>query len=323
MDELTDMDCFDVLENLLTDPLVEENKKEEKSLGKCSFPSARNDNQSEEASKEATPTLIQITPSGSTSGGRTRTPFPKKLHKMVTESNLDSVISWLPHGRGFMVYDVDEFAAEILPKYFNHSKFASFQRQLNCYGFRRFSQGRDAGAYYHEFFLRGRPNLCSRISRLKQKLDPLPTSSEVDFYALPFIDIQGKETISNPQLPLNISTSFPNLPKQKSRTFCKMEGSDKTTKNNGAPLPTTSSKDFARAVKTVKRSAVSIDGNAIKVVSKCFSSKENSGKSLHPPLDNGKKMPINKWPSILPMTNHPLDQVDFFIPLDMLMNSCK
>ncbi|OEU20893.1 hypothetical protein FRACYDRAFT_155230, partial [Fragilariopsis cylindrus CCMP1102] len=76
-----------------------------------------------------------------------------------------STVSWLSHGRAFLVRRPTEFTSKIMPRYFRQTKLTSFQRQLNLYGFRRLTQGADSGAYYHELFLKGRPQLCLRMQR--------------------------------------------------------------------------------------------------------------------------------------------------------------
>lgn len=57
------------------------------------------------------------------------------------------------------------------------------------YGFRRLTQGADAGAYYHELFLRGRPQLCMRMQRQKVKgtghKQPADAKTEPNFYNMP------------------------------------------------------------------------------------------------------------------------------------------
>ena len=99
-------------------------------------------------------------------------PFPFKLHNMlenIQQDGLAHIVSWQPHGRCFLVRDQTAFVSEVMPRYFNMSKFPSFQRQLNLYGFRRLTFGQDKGAYYHECFLRGKAFLCKRIHRHKVK----------------------------------------------------------------------------------------------------------------------------------------------------------
>lgn len=106
------------------------------------------------------------------SRGGVNTPFPVRLHEMllqVQHEGLEFIVSWQPHGRCFMVHDPKSFVEVVLSKYFKQSKVASFQRQLNLYGFQRLTKGNDKGGYYNEYFLRGRVDLCSHIHRVKVK----------------------------------------------------------------------------------------------------------------------------------------------------------
>lgn len=64
-------------------------------------------------------------------------PFPMKVHRMLDQSMVDgneSIVSWLPHGRAFKIHKPKAFADIIMPRFFNQSKYTSFQRQLNLYG---------------------------------------------------------------------------------------------------------------------------------------------------------------------------------------------
>mmetsp|Transcript_21306 Transcript_21306/g.32601 ORF Transcript_21306/g.32601 Transcript_21306/m.32601 type:complete len:591 (+) Transcript_21306:111-1883(+) len=60
--------------------------------------------------------------------------FLYQLTKMLTDDNSE-VIEW-SQGR-IKVHDPERLANEVLHKYFRHSKYASFQRQLNYFGFRK------------------------------------------------------------------------------------------------------------------------------------------------------------------------------------------
>jgi len=97
--------------------------------------------------------------------------FPTQLHDMLSQAEVEgysNTCSWLPHGRAFTIHDRQRFAEKVMPLYFRGTRFASFHRQLNLYGFIRIMRrNEDHGAFYHELFLRGRPDLCARILRVK------------------------------------------------------------------------------------------------------------------------------------------------------------
>ncbi|KAL7466268.1 hypothetical protein ACHAXS_006561 [Conticribra weissflogii] len=69
--------------------------------------------------------------------------------KFAAMESLEDVVSWMPHGRAFKIHDPKVFASTIMPKFFNQSKYTSFQRQLNLYGENTAVSG-------------GRKNLCFR-----------------------------------------------------------------------------------------------------------------------------------------------------------------
>lgn len=163
-------------------------------------------------------------------GGVTQ-PFPEKLYEMLSqESSPDGdpscIVSWLPHGRAFIVRKPKMFTTLIMHKYFRQTKLTSFQRQLNLYGFRRITQGADAGAYYHELFLRGRPQLCMRMVRQKVKgtghKQPTDVGSEPNFYAMPSLQelsqpppsTDQKDPIARPTgtFPTTTSSEQPTVP---------------------------------------------------------------------------------------------------------------
>lgn len=126
--------------------------------------------------------------------GGVTTPFPLKLHEMLIATaaeGMGDIVSWQPHGRCFLVHKPKEFV-DLLPRFFKLSKLASFQRQLNLYGFQRLTRGRDRGGYYHELFLHNRTFLAHSIQRIKVKGTGVRARSnpdqEPDFWAMPWVN---------------------------------------------------------------------------------------------------------------------------------------
>jgi hypothetical protein len=97
--------------------------------------------------------------------------FPIKLHRMlqdVEREGLNYIVSWHPDGRSFRVQFHDQFVARVLPGYFSQTKYRSFQRQLNHYGFERITKGPLEGSYHHPYFVRDNPALCEGMRREKK-----------------------------------------------------------------------------------------------------------------------------------------------------------
>jgi len=117
--------------------------------------------------------------------------FPSKLHEILSNADFEHIISWMPHGRSWKIHCRKEFLEKVAPQYFKHGKFESFTRQANRWGFRRITHGVDKSAYYHEYFLRGLPNLCKTIKR-PVPIRMLSSSSEPDFYS---------DSFTNPPIP--------------------------------------------------------------------------------------------------------------------------
>ena len=77
--------------------------------------------------------------------------FLSKLYDILNNITYKEIIYWNKEGKGIIIANVNEFSTMILPKYYNHSNFSSFVRQLNLYGFHK-SQGiiKEGEGYEHD-----------------------------------------------------------------------------------------------------------------------------------------------------------------------------
>eukprot|EP00547_Thalassionema_nitzschioides_P008580 CAMPEP_0194225738 /NCGR_PEP_ID=MMETSP0156-20130528/40233_1 /TAXON_ID=33649 /ORGANISM="Thalassionema nitzschioides, Strain L26-B" /LENGTH=343 /DNA_ID=CAMNT_0038957805 /DNA_START=18 /DNA_END=1046 /DNA_ORIENTATION=- len=101
--------------------------------------------------------------------------FPTRLHGLLTQARkfgVDDIISWNEEGTMFIINNEHQFVSKILSSIFKQSKFSSFRRQLNAYGFERvpFPNNLDksngsAIIYSHADFKRDDPSACKRITR--------------------------------------------------------------------------------------------------------------------------------------------------------------
>jgi hypothetical protein len=174
--------------------------------------------------------------------GGVRESFPIKLFKMLEhidlhEPELANIVSWQPDGRSFLIHGgAKKMEQHILPRFFKGQKqYASFRRQLNLWGIRRVDQkGADKGAYYHEIFIRGKPNLCRDMSLLmartqgssssrnrprydstwgnveevKPRINTHPALAIAGNYVVPGADEQVRETSNSASSSLGFSRSL-------------------------------------------------------------------------------------------------------------------
>lgn len=58
--------------------------------------------------------------------------FPQRLMELLSDERNSDCISWLPHGKAFIIKNRKLFAEKIMPKFFpRKSKYSSFTRKLN------------------------------------------------------------------------------------------------------------------------------------------------------------------------------------------------
>ena len=91
--------------------------------------------------------------------------FGLKMREILAEGGEErrAIIAWDASGDSFSLFDEDALVAEVLPHYFNGTKFTSFRRQLCQYEFRDLpadgSSTQFARRFAHDFFKRDQPEL--------------------------------------------------------------------------------------------------------------------------------------------------------------------
>jgi len=111
-----------------------------------------------------------------------------RIHEMLENAEKERqthIVSWQPHGRAFRIHNEPLFVSQIMPRYFQ-AKLGSFRRWLRAWGFVRMTEGKDRGAWYHRFFVRGVTSLCKDMTRQQMAhamLNWPPAGQVPNFYA--------------------------------------------------------------------------------------------------------------------------------------------
>jgi len=103
--------------------------------------------------------------------GGVAVPFPWRLHDVLEyshEHGLQNILAWSADGKEFSIRNSGAFVKRIMPRFFSQTKYASFQRQLNLYGFQRNRKSKHS-CYHHDYFVRGQKQLLVNMVRCKIK----------------------------------------------------------------------------------------------------------------------------------------------------------
>lgn len=121
--------------------------------------------------QETTATTPAVAPTSASSSSSVKAkevaPFLKSLRKILDEES-DSILCWTTDGKAFEIHDMQRMMDYVLPKYFKHCKYTSFQRQLNYFNFRKWTKSKAVVCTFsNPYFVRDQPNLAWRINRKK------------------------------------------------------------------------------------------------------------------------------------------------------------
>ncbi|GLE04589.1 hypothetical protein PINS_up013558 [Pythium insidiosum] len=131
-------------------------------------------------------------------------PFLKSLRHMLDHES-DRILRWTPDGDAFEIHDLAALTDVVLPKYFKHAKYASFQRQLNYFHFRKRTKSRAVVCTFsNPSFRRDEPELSVRITRKR-------SMSESRSAALPGSRTRGRSE-SSVSASSSSSPSTPSTP---------------------------------------------------------------------------------------------------------------
>nr|ODN94960.1 hypothetical protein L204_04304 [Cryptococcus depauperatus CBS 7855] len=111
--------------------------------------------------------------------------FLTKLYSLLSQPEYSHIIRWDESGESIVIENPEELSDKILPVVYRQSRFASFSRQLNIYGFNRKLSLRnvekgicdpDASTWSHPFLRRD--STKDEILSFKRRVPPRPTQAQ-------------------------------------------------------------------------------------------------------------------------------------------------
>ncbi|CAJ1935412.1 unnamed protein product [Cylindrotheca closterium] len=97
--------------------------------------------------------------------------FPGKLMSILESAEAekyDHIVAWCPNGSAFTVREKDLFIQQICSAHFKLTRWRSFAKQLNDWGFLR-DRKRNSSTFSHPIFRRGDPESLTRMIRTDSK----------------------------------------------------------------------------------------------------------------------------------------------------------